>query len=133
MGIAGTAPVTRGKHFKVEALVLTTGEVPARAFLTQFTKEDGKWFRQQARMLASIDVFANTPHGRFLNREMFKAVENSKGVFAFKAFQLRLYCFYAPGGRLILAFGVIKQKDKHDARDIRRAEELRDEFLKTVK
>jgi len=133
VGIAGTAPVTRGKHFKVEALVLTTGEVPAKAFLTQFSKEDGKWFRQQARMRASIDVFADTPHGRFLSREMFKPVEDTDGLFEFKAFQLRLFCFYAPGGRLILAFGVIKQRDKHDAGDIRRAEALRDEFFKMVK
>ena len=131
MQIIGTVPCTQGQYFNVEFLVLSNGEVPARDFVTQFTHEHGRWFRQQQRLLAAIDVFANTRPGRFLNREMFKPVEGTDGVFEFKAFQLRLFCFYAPGARLLLAFGVIKQQDRHSRKDVRRAQDLRNEFLAT--
>jgi hypothetical protein len=133
MGIAGTAPCTQGKYFRIEFLVLSNGEVPGSAFLTQFTQQHGQRFRHQQRLLAALDLFANTQPGRFLSSEMFKPVEDASGVFEFKAYQHRLFCFYAPGGRLILAFGVIKQRDKHDRKDLLRAQALREEFLKYVK
>lgn len=114
----------------MEFLVLEDGTAPARDFLTQFTPEAGQRYRHQQRMLAAIDLFANTPPGRHLSAETFKRIEGSNGVFEFKAYQHRVYCFYGGAGRLILAFGVLKKKDKHSRADVERAEAYRAAFLR---
>lgn len=116
----------RGTSFTVEFLVLPDGTVPARAFFEGITPADQQ-YRRKIQLEAAIKTFADLPQGRFLNRERFKELDD--GIFEFKAHQLRLFCFYQPGGRLILAFGVVKKTDKHDPPDMRRAVRYRDEYV----
>ncbi len=124
-----TVLVTQGRTYRVEFLVRPDGSVPARAFLDGFTEKDGRWFRQKQTILGSIDAIAELPRDRRLSPERFKAVEGSEKIFEFKAFQLRVYCFFRPGSRLILEFGVVKKTDKHSSADVARAEEWRDAFI----
>ena len=67
-------------------------------------------------------------HGRLSNREKFKKVENSAGIWEFKSFQIRILCFFAPGKRVMLALGVIKKRDKLSSSDVQRAELYKKEF-----
>jgi mRNA-degrading endonuclease RelE of RelBE toxin-antitoxin system len=58
------------------------------------------------------------------NREKFKKLEGSDGVFEFKSFQIRLLCFFV-SDRVIICRGLFKKKDKHDKIDITYAEACR--------
>lgn len=66
--------------------------------------------------------------GRISNDQKFKKLEGSNGIFEFKSFQIRLLCFYAPGGRLIICRALRKKKDKHDKADISFAEACKERF-----
>jgi len=124
-----TPPVCRGEYFDVYFLVLDNGSVPAREFLERMENQGGKRARQVQRLKATMELRANLPPGKFMSAERFKPVEGINGIFEFKAHQLRVYCFYAPGRRIVLQFGVIKKKDKHRPADLNEAEALRTRFL----
>lgn len=67
--------------------------------------------------------------GSISNKEKFKKLEGSEGIFEFKSFQVRLLCFMTPGRRVIVCRGLLKKKDKHDKADISFAESCRKQFL----
>lgn len=62
--------------------------------------------------------------GQIRNKEQFKKLEGSDGIFEFKRYQLRLLCFFGKGSpaRIVLTHGVTKKQDKHAKADIERAE-----------
>lgn len=66
--------------------------------------------------------------GVISNKEKFKKLEGSDGIFEFKSFQIRLLCFFH-GRRVIICRGLIKKKDRHDKSDISYAESCRKKFL----
>lgn len=49
-----------------------------------------------------------------------------------KSGQIRIFCFWSPGNRLILAFGVRKKPSRHRPKDIVRATSMRTEFLNEI-
>ena len=67
--------------------------------------------------------------GSISNKERFKKLEGSDGVFEFKSFQIRLLCFFTPDNRIIVCRGLMKKKDKHDKGDISFSEECRRKFI----
>lgn len=111
-------------------LVLEDGRTPATEFLQQFTAADRRYFRLRKRLESAVALLADRPPGRFIHREAFKKVEDN--LFEFKAWQLRLLCFFVRGGRVILLDGVIKKGDDLDSADLRRARAMRDGFLRTL-
>ena len=50
-------------------------------------------------------------------------------IWAIKSGQIRIFCFWIPGGHLILAFGLRKKMNRHRPKDIARANRMRSEFL----
>lgn len=69
--------------------------------------------------------------GEIRNKERFKKLENSDGIFEFKSHQIRLLCFHAKTSpkKLIITHGVTKKRDKHAKADIERAEAIRSKYL----
>jgi hypothetical protein len=111
----------KGNKFTIESLVLADGSCPAGVFLDGLSKED----RQKIGLL--LKWFAD--HGEIRNKEKFKRLEASDHIFAFKSFQIRIACFFCPGRRLILAYGIVKKSDAWKRQDIRRAEDYRNWFV----
>jgi mRNA-degrading endonuclease RelE of RelBE toxin-antitoxin system len=67
-------------------------------------------------------------HGRITNEEKFKKVEGGDGIFEFKSFQIRIFCFWHKQ-TVYLADAVRKKQNKHRPQDVDRAEEYRNWFL----
>ena len=67
----------------------------------------------------------------FHNKEKFKKIEGSDGIFEIKSHQIRIFCFFAPEHRLMLEFGVTKKSDKHKKKDIKKAEKIKNWFFST--
>lgn len=120
MASPGKVPLTRlihavpGARVRIEAVVLADGSCPAEAFL------DGLGEADAAKVLALFDLFVQ----RFpqpLSREKFKKIEGTAGLFEFKSFQIRLPCFFRPGGRLLVTHGLIKKADRLPPQEIARA------------
>lgn len=110
-------PEFEGTHYTIHALTLADGSCPAGEFLDSLTAADRRKLDVLFEMLGN--------HGKISNPEKFKKIEGTDGIFEFKSFQIRLLCFFASNGRVMLAFGVRKKKDKHKREDINRAEEYR--------
>ena len=120
-----TVPYYQGAHKKVEFLVLDNGKSPAKDFILSRPGTDNK----AARLDNAIKVYADARPGEVINPQMFKKVEGSDGIFEFKAYQDRLFCFHTADRRVILLFPIQKKRDKHRRADITRAERLKGEFL----
>jgi mRNA-degrading endonuclease RelE of RelBE toxin-antitoxin system len=101
-------------------LVLDNGTCPVREFLTSLSPAD----RRKVDVL--VELFAS--RGKIANKEKFKKIEGTN-LFEFKSHQIRLICFFAEGKRLVICRGLIKKKEKHDARDLDNADNLRKAFL----
>ncbi|MBV8215842.1 MAG: type II toxin-antitoxin system RelE/ParE family toxin, partial [Verrucomicrobia bacterium] len=48
------------------------------------------------------------------NETKFKKVEGSNGIFEFKSYQMRLYCFFDGGDLIICTNGAVKKRDRSD-------------------
>jgi hypothetical protein len=65
--------------------------------------------------------------------EKFKKIEGTVDLFEFKSFQIRIPCFFVPGGRILLTLGLIKQADRLRQREIVRAREIKGVFERRAK
>ena len=119
----------RGDHLAVEYLVLHDGSCPVKTFLDSFTDPRSQHGRERARVLYTVEKLSSMPPGRFLHEEAFKAVTDWDGLFEIKAYQMRVFCFYAPGKRLVLVDGVIKKKTKAPRNMLDRSLAFRQEYL----
>jgi len=81
---------------------------------------------QRVKVLRTIERLAD--EGRCDNVERFKHERN--GIFAIKAWQIRLYCFWSNDKRLVLTNVVTdKKQDKARVSDLDRAERIRSECV----
>ena len=62
------------------------------------------------------------------SRTQFRKLRDTDGIFEVKAGQIRMLCFHSDGD-LILVFGVRKKSQKLPKKDIRRASNMKREFL----
>lgn len=113
-------PEFEGVFFTIQALTLPDGTCPAGEFLDSLAAAD----RRKLDVL--FERLGN--HGKIQNREKFKKIDGSDSIWEFKSFQIRIFCFFAPKRRVMLAYGVRKKKDKHNREDIKRAESYHDRF-----
>jgi len=113
-------PEFEGSYFTIQALALPDGSCPAGQFLDGLDASD----RQKLDVL--FEYLGN--HGRLSNREKFKKVENSDGIWEFKSFQIRILCFFTRDKKVMLALGAIKKRDKLKASDVKRAEQYKRDF-----
>ena|ERR1700738_3129427 len=91
---------------------------PALEFLREQseTKPD-----QVANITALLERTAR--YGVYTNEEKFKKVEGSNGIFQFKSYQMRLYCFFDGGNLIICTNAAVKKRDRANPVDLAKAEE----------
>jgi hypothetical protein len=116
-----TKVVYRGSKRTIELLCDDDGSCPVEEFIDSLMASD----RTKVDSLFAL----MGEKGQITNDQKFKKLEGSDGVFEFKSFQIRLLCFYAPGGRVVVCRGLVKKRDRHDTGDIRFVEGRRREFL----
>ena len=112
-----------GRKAIVECLFLADGSCPAGDFLDALSDSDRRKLDVLFEMMGD--------HGEIRNREKFKKLKDTDGLFEFKSFQVRLPCFFVPGlpRRVMLLFGLTKKGDNLKPADVRRAEAYRTWFL----
>ena len=108
----------RGVRLKVVFAIRDDESIPARNF---FDGLDRQW---QARFLTLYTRLGDT--GRISNPEQFSKFGDD--FWEFKAFQVRMICYFLPGRRVVVTHGFAKKKDAFDKREIRRAEAIKSEY-----
>lgn len=112
-----------GAKAVIELFVFDDGSCPARDYLDELNGTD----RQRIDSLFELMC----ARGEIRNKEQFKKLEGSNGIFEFKRYQTRVLCFFGKGSpaRLVLTNGVTKKSNKHAKSDIRRAEDMRQRYM----
>ncbi len=105
--------------------MLDDGSCPAEEFLTGLGDTD------TAKMQALFDIFIRM-YPRHLSDQKFKRIEKTE-LFEFKSFQIRMPCFFAAGGRVLLTHGLIKKADNIPPDHIRRAKRIKATFERRMK
>ena len=108
-----------GACYRLEGAVLPDESCEICDFLDGQSESD----RQKLRVL--FERLGDA--GRISNREKFKKVRGD--IWAFKSFQIRIFCFFTKDRRVILLYGLKKKTDKYKPREIDRADQLRDIWL----
>ena len=114
-----------GAKVRIEAVVLDDGSCPAEEFLDQLSESE------TAKIQGLFDLFVRTfPEN--LSDQKFKRIVGTV-LFEFKCFQIRMPCFFFPGGRVLLTYGLRKKTDNLRPRDIRKAQDIKSVFERRVK
>lgn len=116
-----TRVIFSGSKRTIELLCNEDGSCDVGEFLEALEPKD----RRKVDVL--FELLGNK--GQISNSEKFKKLEGSDGVLEFKSFQIRLLCFFAPQGRVVICRGVIKKKDRHAPQDVKHVEQCRKKFL----
>ena len=105
---------------KKSVVIFLDGEDDVESFLDSLTASDRR----------KLDVLFERmgEFGVLNNREKFKKLEGSDGIFEFKSFQIRLLCFFV-GDRVVICRGLFKKKNKHDKVNIAYAETCRQKCI----
>lgn len=109
----------QGKFHTVELAVTANGRCPAKEFLKNLSKSD------RAKVLKIIERLAD--EGKAVSREQYKKIEG-ENFFEFKKFQIRMPCYFQPGGRIIVTHGFIKKGESIGPEEIKRMKRIRDEY-----
>lgn len=110
-----------GTKRTIELLCEEDGVCQAGDFIDGLSKSDRRKVDVLFEMLGA--------KGQISNKEKFKKLEGSDGIFEFKSFQIRLLCFFASNGRVVIVRGLTKKSNKHSPQDIAYAEQRRKKFL----
>lgn len=109
----------RGVRFTIEYAIRRDGTVPALNF---FNVTETRW---QARLIILFKLLGDT--GLIRNPEQFRKFTD--GFFEFKAFQVRMPCYFRPDKRVVITHGFTKKKEGAAPRqEIERAGQIRVEY-----
>ncbi|MEO8724494.1 MAG: type II toxin-antitoxin system RelE/ParE family toxin [Acidobacteriaceae bacterium] len=97
-------------------------EMPAEVFLLK------QPIQHQARLSVLFEKLSD--HGQISNREQFKKL--TRELWEFKAFQIRMPCYFRPDRRVVVTHGFIKKKDRVDKQELTRAEAIRNEYERSL-
>jgi len=108
-----------GNKAVIELFVFEDGKSPAYEYLQSLDSTS----RQKVDTLFGL----MGQNGLIRNKEQFKKLEGSDGIFEFKRHQIRLLCFSGKGRPQIwvITHGVTKKQDRHAKADIDRAEAIK--------
>jgi len=113
-------PLARGGPAKtVVYAVCANGTSPGFVFYRDELNDTEK-----AKMLRLFNKMGE--HGRIANREQFKQIEGTD-LFEFKSFQIRMPCYFLPGGLVVITHGFRKKGDRTPPSEIDRATRIRQE------
>ena len=111
-----------GRKLTVEFAVRSDGTMPAKLFFDSLDPQDKRKLMVLFQWLAD--------EGRIVNREKFKKVEGTQGLFEFKSFQIRMPGFFTPDRRFVITHGFRKKKDAFPKSEVEIAYRIRDENLR---
>jgi hypothetical protein len=109
-----------GAKLTIEFAKLMDGTIPGLQFLRE----------QDARHQAQIHVLFKRlgDEGKISNREKFKRIEGTEGLWEFKAFQIRMPCYFRSGQRVVITHGFLKKSDRIRRSDLARAESIKSQY-----
>jgi phage-related protein len=108
-----------GEFYTVELAITANGRCPGKDFLKNLSKPD------KAKVLKIIEQLAD--EGKVASREQFKKIEG-ENFFEIKKFQIRMPCYFQPGGRIIITHGFMKKGESIHPEEIKRMKRIRDEY-----
>jgi len=108
-----------GDKFKICGLIVN-GTCEAEEFLKELSDKEKK------KLIPLLQYTANS--GPATNEQKFKSIGD--GIFEFKGFQSRLFCFFDQGKIIILTHGCIKKRDRLDPADIKKARSRKDDYFR---
>src|SRR5271157_2016333 len=109
-----------GPRFTIEYAIRKDSTVPARDF---FTGLETRW---KARLLTLYSKLCDT--GVIKNTEQFNKF-GTDDFFEFKAYQVRMPCYFCPGRRVVITHGFIKKREGPAPRaEAERARTIRIEY-----
>lgn len=100
--------------------MLDDGSCPATDFLNGLNAID------TAKMKALFALFVERFPQR-LSDQKFKRIEETE-FFEFKSSQIRMPCFFASDGRIVLTHGLFKKRDRLHPKEIEKARAIRAVF-----
>jgi phage-related protein len=117
------------------------GRVEIRAIVTQspgggewtcetkeFLNEIGKSLpKELTKLIELLSRFSET--GNLFNKEKFKHLEGTDGLYEFKTTKVRLFCFWDKGGLVICTHGYVKKSQKTERQQLSRAKRLKDQYF----
>lgn len=105
----------KGVQRTIVSIVLADGTSPAAEFLAGLPSDERR----------KIDVLFERMglQGEIKNRQKFKKLEETDGLFAFKSYQIRLPCFFGRNRMVYLLYGLRKKTDAWKTSEVNRAEE----------
>src|SRR6266704_224893 len=108
-----------GEKFKIYGLLIN-GACEADEYLKELSE------KEKSKLIPLLKYTADT--GPVKNEQKFKNIGN--GIFEFKGFQSRLFCFFDEGRIIILTHGFIKKRDKLDSADIQKARSRKEDYFR---
>lgn len=109
-----------GEKLTVEWAIDSRERSPALEYFKTLGRED------RQKMIGLFKRLAE--NGDISSREHFKNLgKRGEGLWEFKRFQLRFLGDYRPGGRFVVAHGVLKKRDDLEPADIAKAKRILDE------
>jgi len=110
--------IQQGPHFKIIAYRDEKGKAPAYEFLETLPEKDRFKVEKLFHLLCN--------KGKISNRDKFRMERD--GIWVFKSYQIRVFCFFAKGKRVVLTHGTIKKKDKVRKQEIEKAKKIMNEY-----
>lgn len=108
-----------GVRFTIEYAIRRDGTVPALDF---FKVIETRW---QARLIILFKLLGDT--GLIRNTEQFRKFTD--GFFEFKAFQVRMLCYFRPDKRVVITHGFTKKKEGvAPKQEVERALQIKTEY-----
>lgn len=108
-----------GCKLTIEFAELRDGSIPGLEFLNSL---DARW---QAQMHVLFERLGD--EGRISNREKFKRIEDTE-FWEFKAFQVRMPCYYRSNARVVITHGFMKRSDRIRRGDLERARNIKSQY-----
>lgn len=105
--------------------MLEDGSCPAEDFLNGL--DEGRTAKMKALFHFFIEI-----HPRQMSDQKFKKIEGTADLFEFKSHQIRMPCFFASGGRILLTHGLTKKQDRLPSSEITRAKMIKGVFERRV-
>lgn len=115
-----TTKIRKGKGAEIRAII-HDNDGSKRCHTTEFIKKQGRKQPAEITKLTALWNFTanNGPPG---NKEKFKYLTGSNGIYEFKTTKLRVLCFKDDGKLIICSHGFVKQTKKTPPQEIEKAE-----------
>ena len=115
----------QGERFQVEFYFTGTGKIPAKEYLEDISLD------VKVKLSALVKYIGE--HGKIFDITKFRVIDSKEKIFEFKPLRHRFFNFFYEGGKIIITNGYMKKTQKVSRRDLKRAKELKKDYICRVK